>query len=84
MPFKVFGINPKDISLIVNISVTFVPILARELEQIRISLKAKCLQVYGIAKAHKKLQYIMVPWLYSTFERTNSLEMALKSRGYAE
>ena len=83
-PFKIFGFNPKDVALIVNISVTFVPILARELEQINISLKSKCIQVYGITKAHKKLQYILTPWLYSTFERTSSLEMALKSKGYAE
>ena len=76
--------SSKDISLIVNISVTFVPILARELEQINTSLKAKCIHVYGITKVHKKLQYTLTPWLYSTFERTNSLEMALRSKGYVE
>ena len=48
------------------------------------SLTAKCIQVYGITKTHKKLQYILMPWLYSAFERTSSLEMALKSRGYTE
>jgi len=83
-PLKLFKINPSDISLIVNISVTFVPILVRELEQIRISLKSKCIQVYGITKTHKKLQYILMPWLYNVFEKTSSLELALKSRGYTE
>lgn len=33
---------------------------------------------------HKKLQYILMPWLYNTFERTNSLELALKAKGYSE
>ena len=84
LPFKFFGINPKDISLIVNMSVTFVPILARELEQIKISLKSKYIEVYGFTKTHKKLLYILTPWLYATLERTDSLEMALKSKGYID
>ena len=83
-PLKLFRVKTSDISLIVNMSVTFVPILAREFEQIMTSLKSRCIQVYGITKTHKKLQYMFMPWLYNIFERTNSLELALKSRGYTE
>lgn len=40
-PLKIFGINPKDISLIINIALTFIPILSNELSQIKYALKAK-------------------------------------------
>lgn len=43
-PLRIFGINTSDISLIVNMSVTFVPILTEELEQINTSLKSRCIR----------------------------------------
>lgn len=82
-PLKILGINPKDISLIVNIALTFVPILSNEFIQIKYALKAK-----GINNKNngfvKKLQYTLKPMMYSIFRRTSELEFALKNKGYTE
>lgn len=54
-PFKIFGINPKDISLIINIAVTFIPILSNELSQIKYALKAKGIKI-GRIKHNKVIE----------------------------
>lgn len=82
-PLKIFGMNPKDISLIINIALTFIPILSNEFTQIRYALKAKGVNLTGINKM-KSIKYIMKPLLYGIFKRTNDLEYALKSKGYTE
>ena len=79
-PLKIFGINPKDISLIISIAVTFIPILSNEFTQIKYALKAKGVQTNRI----NSIKYIMKPLMYGILKRTNELEYALKSKGYAE
>ncbi len=82
-PLKIIGINPIDISLIVSIAITFIPILSNELTQTKYALKAK-----GVNKKNtsiiKRLQYILKPIMYSIFKRTGELEWALKAKGYTE
>lgn len=82
-PLKIFGINPKDISLIINIALTFIPILSNEFTQIKYALKSRGIEMSGINKI-KSIKYMMKPLLYGIFRRTNEVEYALKSKGYAE
>lgn len=82
-PLKIFGINPKDISLIINIALTFIPILSNEFIQIKYALKSRGIVMSGINKV-KSIKYIMKPLLYGMLKRTNELEYALKSKGYTE
>ena len=83
MPLKIIGVNPKDISLIINIALTFIPILSNEFTQIKYALKAKGVSTNGINKI-KSIKYIMKPLLYGILKRTNELEYALKAKGYTE
>lgn len=82
-PLKIFGINPKDISLIINIALTFIPILQNEFMQIRYALKSKGISVFGINKL-KSIKYMTKPLLYGVLKRTNELEYALRAKGYIE
>lgn len=80
-PLKIFGINPKDISLIINIALTFIPILSNELSQIKYALKAKGITLGGI-NTIKSIKYIMKPLIYGILKRTSELEYALRAKGY--
>lgn len=82
-PLKIFGINPKDISLIINIALTFIPVLSNEFTQIKYALKSRGIEMSGINKI-KSIKYMMKPLLYGILRRTNEVEYALKSKGYAE
>ncbi len=82
-PLKLISINPKDVSLIISIAITFVPILSNEFVQTKYALKAK-----GLSKQNnsitKRLQYTLKPILYSILRRTGEVEYSLKSKGYTE
>lgn len=82
-PLKILGINPKDIGLIINIALTFIPILSNELSQIKYALKAKGITLGGI-NTIKSIKYIMKPLIYGILKRTNELEYALRAKGYSE
>ncbi len=82
-PFKIFGVNPKDISLIINIALTFIPILSNEFIQIKYALKSKGIAMSGINKV-KSIKYMMKPLIYGILRRTNELEYTLRVKGYSE
>lgn len=82
-PLRIFGINPKDISLIINIALTFIPILSNELSQIKYALRAKGITLGGI-NTIKSIKYIMKPLIYGILKRTSELECALRAKGYTE
>ena len=82
-PLKIFGINPKDISLIINIALTFIPILSNEFTQIKYALKSRGIEMSGI-NTIKSIKYMMKPLLYGILRRTNELEYALRAKGYNE
>lgn len=74
-PLKFLGINPKDISLIITISIAFLPILKKELLEIKDGLNIK---------GTKKIKYIMQVFLISVFKRVDELAITLKSKAYEE
>ena len=74
-PLKIFRVNPKDISLMICISIAFIPILGRELQQIKYALKSK-----GMKIRFKNFKYILKPFLYGVFKRTDEVTDALESK----
>lgn len=78
-PLKIFGISPTDISLIVNIALTFIPTLIRDLSEIKYALKAK-----GCTDFFTNIKYTFKIILTSIFKKTNNLELTLKAKGFSE
>ncbi|GHU46161.1 hypothetical protein FACS1894190_18230 [Spirochaetia bacterium] len=76
--FKPLKIDPKDISLMVCISITFIPILVRDFNQIKCALQAKGMKINAA-----NMKYILRPFLYGIFKRTNEITNALKSKCYS-
>lgn len=74
---KIFKINPKDIGLIVCITVAFIPILNYEILEIKNSLKSK-----GYKLKLTNLHLILQPFFTSIFKRITSIEDALIAKGY--
>ncbi|MBO5479323.1 MAG: energy-coupling factor transporter transmembrane protein EcfT [Clostridia bacterium] len=82
-PLKLFGINTKEISLMVGIGINFMPILKKEYVQIKEAQIAK-----GYIPSLRKIkQYsicIFVPYLTNCFRRVDEISMALQVKGYEE
>lgn len=77
MPLKILKINIDEISLIIQISIIFLPILTNEFHQLKYSLKSKHTSIFsitGIMLCSKIL-------LNNTFKRINSIEHSLNSKG---
>lgn len=83
VPLKLFKINPKDVSMIVLIAITFIPILGNELTQIKYSLKSKGMNTNNL-NILKNLNLVFKPFFVSLLQRTAQIEMALKSKSYVE
>lgn len=76
-PLKIFKINPKDIELLVSISLSMLPILRKELNEVKDACKAK-----NISFNVKNSKYILSKLLLSIIRKTNYIEEALISKGY--
>lgn len=79
-PFKLFGINPSDISLIINIAIVFIPSIIDEINEIKYSLRSKACKTYSFSG----IKYISKLLLISIFKRTHNMELALKAKGFSE
>ena len=82
-PFKLFGINPKNIGISVCIAIVFIPILANELEKIKEVFIAKGIEM-KTTNLVKNLSLIFNIFFISLFERVSEIEYALKSKAYQE
>ena len=80
-PLKIFKINPKDISLIVTIALSFLPIMKDELFQMKNILKVKGINNTKINLV-KNMNLIFKPFFVSVLQRVNEIEYSLKSKGY--
>jgi energy-coupling factor transport system permease protein len=76
-PLKVFHLDGKDVSLMVSISLAFIPILRRDFDQIRLALAAK-----GMRLNARNLKYIVKPFLVGILSRTHEISQAIRSKGY--
>lgn len=74
---KVFGTKPKDISLILCISVAFIPILRHEINEMLNSLRAK-----GFKLKLTSINILLEPFFISILKRVGKIEEALIAKGY--
>lgn len=77
-PLKIFHINPKDITLMINIAITSIPVFIRNISQTLTAMEAKGLKRYSI----KSLKYTSKLLLFSIFKKTNEIELTLKVKNY--
>lgn len=80
-PLKIFKINPKDISLIVTIALSFMPIMKDELFQIKNVLKVKGINATKI-NLIKNMNLVFKPFFISVLQRVNEIELSLKEKAY--
>ncbi len=82
-PFKIFGINPKEIGLVITIALSFMPIMKSEFGQMRNVLKVKGVKPTNF-NILKNLSLIFKPLFISVLQRLNEVEMSLKAKGWQE
>jgi energy-coupling factor transport system permease protein len=76
-PLRVFKINEKDVSLMVSISLAFIPVLRRDFDQVRLALRAK-----GMRLNTKTFKYLVKPFFVGILSRTHEISQAIRSKGY--
>jgi energy-coupling factor transport system permease protein len=76
-PLRIFHIESKDVSLMVSISLAFIPVLRRDFDQIRMALRAK-----GMKLGAKNFKYLVKPFFVGILSRTNEISQAIRAKGY--
>ena len=61
----------------VCICIAFIPVLQREFDQIKRGLEAK-----GMPVKPRNVKYILKPFLYGIFKRTDEISNALRAKAY--
>lgn len=82
-PFKIFGVNPKEVSLVITIALSFMPIMKNEFEQMKNVLKVKGIKPTNF-NLLKNLSLIFKPFFVSVLQRLNEIEMSLNAKGWQE
>lgn len=80
-PLKIIKINSREIGIIVCIGIAFMPIIQKEMQEIKYSLKAKGYDI-NFKNVIKKPNYILVPLITGIIKRVNDIEASLLSKGY--
>ncbi len=81
-PLKIIQIDSKEIGIIVAIGVSFVPIIQKEVQELKYSLKAKGFKL-NIKNILTKSNYVLLPLTTSVIKRIGEIENSLISKGYA-
>ena len=80
-PLRIFKINPKDISLMITIALSFMPIIKDELFQTKNILKTKGINPTKI-NLIKNMNLVFKPFFISILQRVNEIELTLKEKAY--
>lgn len=81
LPLRIFKVNTKDIGIMVSISIAFIPIVQKEFESLKYSLKSKGFEL-SFKNFIKNPNYILVPLITSIIRKTSEIEQSLISKGY--
>ena len=83
-PLQFIGINVYEISMIISIAISFIPILFEEAEDIRKAqmTRGAKLDSKNLIEKGKSIIPFIVPVFISAFKRADDLSIALVSRGY--
>ena len=79
MPLKLIKVNPEEIELLVCISLSMIPILKREYNQLKDACVAK-----GMDINIQNMKIILGKFLISIMKRVNEIEESLIEKGYGE
>lgn len=81
-PLKIIKIDSREIGIIVCIGATFIPIIQKEVMELKLSLKAKGFKL-SVRNIITKSNYILIPLITSILKRIGEIEDSLYSKGYA-
>ncbi len=81
MPLRIFKINSKDISIIVGISVAFIPIVKKEIENLKCSLISKGFEI-NFKNVITRSNCILMPLIIGIIKKTAEIEQSIISKGY--
>lgn len=79
MPLKLFKIDLEDIEVLVCISLSMIPILKKEYQQLKEACMAK-----GMKINVKNMRAILAKFMISVMKRVNKIEEAMLEKGYGE
>ena len=82
-PLKIFKIEPKNIGIIVCIALAFIPILKKELEELKYVLKIKGFKI-SLINILKNISIISKPFFVSILRKVNDIENTLLIKGYVQ
>ena len=82
-PLKVFKIEPKSIGIIITISLAFIPILRKELEDLKYVLKIKGFKI-SLINILKNISTVSKPFFVSILRKINDIEHTLLIKGYVQ
>lgn len=80
-PLRLFRVNLKELEIMLTIALTFVPILSREARNIKQSLRAKGF-AFNFRNVFTRPQIYLVAYINSMFDRIETVELALRAKGY--
>ncbi|MCI8392337.1 MAG: hypothetical protein HFJ24_06915 [Clostridia bacterium] len=80
-PLKIFKINPRNVGIMVSISIAFIPIMQREMQNLKYSLNAKGFK-FDLRNILGKPSVILLPLIVSILKKTDEIEQSMVSRGY--
>lgn len=80
-PFKFLGIDLKEIALIITIAISFIPILGKELGEIKNSLKAKNFE-FSFKNLITRPQIFIATYINTVFNRIDEIEKSLMAKAF--
>lgn len=80
-PLKIINIDSKEIGTMLCIGIAFIPIIQREIEGIKFSLKAKGFNL-NAKNLISKPNYVLAPLITGIIKRVGEIEYSLSSKGY--
>lgn len=80
-PLKIFKINPRNIGIMVSISITFIPIMQKEMQNLKNSLNAKGFKL-NLKNIVKRPDVLFLPLIISILKKTDEIEQSMISRGF--
>ena len=80
-PFKMVGIDVEEITLIITIAISFIPILAKELSAIKNSLAAKNFD-FSLKNLLTRPHIFISTYINAIFNRIDEIEKSLMAKAF--
>jgi energy-coupling factor transport system permease protein len=80
-PLKMFKVNINDISLIITIAISLIPILIQEGTEIKYAMIAKNFK-YSFKNVITRPHIFMITYMNNVFDRIKELELSLNAKAY--